>query len=360
MINAGEIICFRGPHRVKNPYYYIPTAKLVLAAAKNVLGDYKIYDVDGNVTVELEEKVDVRNGLLVAASICVTFSDGKKKSYIISYKNRICPECYRSEAIISLLPETMGYEDTYIIGVLGRTSVGKTAWIDSSCLDLTANELSRMTVENRPTAEQVTYEATQMNEDRENLTREITVTNRRGKRKACVFFNDTPGEFLTLKAEERGPNHDYFERYVKLCDGIVYVVAKNDYHVENLNWLTFLSKNTPVAIVMSKLDELEKETREAGGVLKRDGKILVTNEYFARKREEKSFSEMIENQLVDKYVIRQLCPALKKIATNKSNITYFGVSSGLPANNRGTVLDLTKRVNVFAPLLFMMKYWGLR
>ena len=41
MIKAGNTVCFRGPHVVENPYYYIRTVKLVLAAAKNRLGDYK-------------------------------------------------------------------------------------------------------------------------------------------------------------------------------------------------------------------------------------------------------------------------------------------------------------------------------
>ena len=41
------------------------------------------------------------------------------------------------------------------------------------------------------------------------------------------FLNDTPGEYLTLKEEDRGPEHEYFEHYMELCDGIVYVLEKN-------------------------------------------------------------------------------------------------------------------------------------
>lgn len=44
---------------------------------------------------------------------------------------------------------------------------------------------------------------------------------------AGLFLNDTPGEYLTLKEEDRGPEHEYFEHYMELCDGIVYVLEKN-------------------------------------------------------------------------------------------------------------------------------------
>jgi len=360
MIKAGTMVCFAQAHKVEDPYYYIAHERLVLATAKNSLGDYTIYDRDGKATVELVEKPKTLNGLLLKAHIKVTFADGKIRNFIIDNENRICPQCYDSEKMIHYLPANMGYEDTYIIGVIGRPDVGKSAWIDSVSRELTLCEDSQMYLANRATKGVVKYEATQIN-SRKKLVREILLTNKRGKTCGELLINDTPGEFLTLKAEDRGPDYDYFKRYIDLCDAIVYVLENGDENNENLNWMTFLPEDMPVAIIMSKLDKIEAATKGNGGVYVHESVPLLTSTYFKNRKNMKatSVSRMIENQVVDRFVLRQLCPSLSMISRKKRNVAYFAVSAGVPFKEDETELDLKYGVNVMAPVIFIKNYLGI-
>lgn len=359
MIKAGEFICFAKAHKVTDPYYYIPHEQLVLAVAKNHFGNYKVYDKSGKHVVELVEKPKTKNGLLVKAKVRVNFSDKRSRTFTISNENRICPECYDNEKMIQYLPANMGFYDTYIIGVLGRPEVGKSAWIDSACRELTQREGSHMYLANKGAEEIIKYKVTQLHE-RKELVREILVHDKKGKVCGEILLNDTPGEFLTLSKESRGEDHEYFDNYVDLCDAFVYVVDKGDGHPENLNWTTFLDEKTPVAVVMSKADRLESETAKNDGVFMHEDIPLLTSKYFKNRRGEKAYTlnQLIENQVVDKYVLRALCPSLGRIDSAAEDFAYFAVSAGVPVEDDGTVLDLTENFNVMAPIVFLKEYLG--
>lgn len=359
MIKAGRIVCFHCVSEVKEPYYYIPQERLVLEASKNRFGDFKIEDVNKKIKVELEQKPETKNGLLLKAKIRVRFEDGKTRSFMITNENRICPECYNSDKVIHYLPATMGYVDTYVIGVLGRPSVGKSSWIDSACRVLTLDNDSHMHLSNKNIPEVVTYKANPM-DDRKDLVHEVMITNSRGIPCAEVLINDTPGEYITKSREERGADHEYFKRYIDLCDGLVYVLAAGDDNIQDLDWVTFISEKTPVAIVMSKADKLAGQL--SGGVLEKDGMAFLTQDYFAKRKNGEQISEhdMVVNQVVDKQIVRKMCPALSRIDSKRDHVGYFAVSAGVPVGSDETTLDLKNAMNVYAPIMFLVKYLGMR
>ena len=361
MVPAGKVVCLAEAREIDETYLYIAQDKLVLGVAKNAFGSFKIYDINKQVEVELEKRPVTRNGLLVKANIRVKFPDGKTKSYIVNNENRICKTCYDNEKKLQFIPTTMGFEDTYIVGVLGRPSVGKSALIDSSTRAITVNEDSHIYLANKSAEEIARYAVTQLG-TRKNLVRELKITDKKGNPEVELLVNDTPGEFLTMKKEDRGADYDYFTRYVDLCDGIIYVLEKGDSNTQNLNWMDFIPKNMPVAIVMSKLDELEAETEKNGGVYHHEEAPIVTNAYFRNRKKNKklNINQIIENQLVDKYILRKLCPALQRIDSRRENVAYFAVSAGVPVGDDKTELDLTKGCNAYIPLVYMIKYWGLR
>lgn len=365
MIKAGQMVCFKGLHVVENPYYCVRfnEGTAVLATAKNRLGAYKIYDVNKDVSkrveVELEEKPETINGLLSKAKIRVTFPDGISYSCIIGPKNRICPTCYDTKGLTNILPKSMGFEDTYIVGVVGSIGVGKSSWMDSACLEFTMDEQSRMNLTNKCVCKSGKYDATAMNSNGSDLVRQVIISDKKGRRNVGLFFNDTPGEYTAWGDKEINENYLYFERYMELCDGIVYVVKKEDDHIEEVNFMSFIPERMPVAVVMSKIDELKKETEKAGGVYCYNGRKVLTDAYFKRRVQKANLSQMDENQVVDKGIIRWLCPSLSSINRNKKNVGYFAVSAGVP-NGGENSLDLTKSMNAFAPLLFLLKYFGIR
>ena len=361
MIGAGKIACFRCGEVSSETYYYAPEGKLVLRAVKSEFGCYKIYDINENAEVELVRRPVTKNGLLVKAKIRVKYSENNVKTYLIGPENRICKHCYDSEKKIQFVSSTMGFEDTYIVGVLGRPNAGKTALIDSSTRAITVDEGTHMYLDNKTAEEIVRYAVTPLG-GRKNLVREMKINDKKGNACVRLLVNDTPGEYLTLKKEDRGDDHTYFANYVDLCDGFIYVVESGDCNTQNLNWMDFLPKGAPVAIVMSKLDKLEAETEKNDGVYLHGETPIMTSAYFKkRKKSQKpNVSEMVENQLVDKYILRTLCPALHRIDSNRENVAYFAVSAGSPVETDAKVLDLSKGYNVYAPVVFMAKYWGIR
>lgn len=366
MIKYGKAVCTNCLRPVDEWWYYIPQLNLIVKAVRNILGDYQVFPVreedKKTYQMHITEKPEKMRGLPMLFK--VEAERGREKwEFTLRSGKRICPHCLEQENRIEYLPAWSGYYDTYIVGVVGRPSAGKTAWRHACVYGsnlLKCQCLGAERVETQPlTRETVTNMGA-----RDGLTTVLEIKGERGDKEARLLLIDTPGELETQSGDEQITDYEWHMSRVDRCDGIVYMIDGSKETEIDGEWLsnlmTYSKGRIPVAVTMTKSDKLRDRCSSSPLMVR--GRPVITGGYFERQKKlaEAGYYEKVKRMILDKSIIRSIHPAVASvISENRKDVGYFLISSGTTREDGGIALNLEKAENIYDPLKYILARQGL-
>lgn len=397
MLNAGSVVCLHCGRVIKDLYYCNSELdeRVWVRLKRTVTGRYFVerYIPDNNnnkikvTNVKLtNKKKDFKKGLNETIYVDLMYNGEQKNSMVFK---RSCPFCLDNKSVNTIF-EGLGELPTYVIAVIGTTSVGKSRWLGSLCYvdNQIALNLNNDYYKIKPSEVEAT---TALNEktgvNSKGKTTLIKILERRNNNEgnepiANVLVLDVAGEMFKEGNQEMFENSQAYTLFSGTedftgVDAVVFMDAA-DCNEKDLivayncvNELGLLN-NKPVAYVLNKMDLLFENPPK----IKLDDSCdyfapILSSSTFKKAGVSYSQKDIVPRIKLETLIASQYRSLSKLIFSNNPRSAGFVITAGRPVTDplkKGisqtgelTALehDYTESINVIDPLIWTLNELGI-
>ncbi len=388
MIAAGYSLCRNCGRISDDRYYYNSGALIWVQLVRTPFGKYKVvpFDPDGKEPQVKKVRLCSRIGNEPLHTIQVQCNGNHEEEKF----THTCPFCGKS------MVKGMGELPTYVIGVIGSRSVGKSSWIHATATleNIAAVNFGRKDYLLEPyqyLASNIPDRATEIGEEGKTVLLKISksveeqdedgrnITTKKGV--AQVLLLDMPGEIFgegrEAEFEAVAPLFEGKEGYTGV-DGVIFMMDdmrdnNEEYSVEatfnRVNAEYRILSKIPVGIVLNKVDKVIG--RRAGKRIAMDGMKeieipwLTVDTFTNQGKDRYTAAEIVPRVTLETALLSKMEPAVTTISQNNPRCAGFLIKAGRPFTEEGeakTAFDENIRkssindyiINVMDPLVWMM------
>lgn len=342
-------------------FVYATSGDRFVIVKKNKIGEWTV-----NPYIQCEDikKITIKSietfyGLPYLITIVIEYENGKILNQVLESKNRICPNCLKSEGKKVPALYYGSYVKTMVVTNIGVPGAGKSALAQSLAYGRRKLSSKYAIVPVNTPRYKEHLEATPINAT--DVYYQFIVRNDEGVIVSNIVLVDTPGE-LMLDDE----NISMTQYYAKMRDMILNSDWINIVLDGNNAMDTDMNKNNSTLNEMQRFLQLKSVLKKTSIVMTKADLIRDRLKNMSIANEENYtflnyncplfFDEQLsiaETMKLSKHVIRRLSSEVLELVPEKSNASYFLISAGDEKGDKG--LDYFQSVNVDKLIRFIFK-----
>ncbi len=381
MLKAGECICRKCARKSEELFYFLDGDNLGVYLRKGK--ELELYDPDGSLEgviteLSLTPQANRFRGRIPNTLKIDYVKNGQVNSDATFYRG--CPECYAKGEQVKIIG--MGDLPTYVIGIVGKRTAGKSSWIHSVQANVAkilemgypyylSNETEREMQDNQK-------EATKVGQFGETGRMFISSAKKKGidKEVATVFLVDLAGEYFSKDSGNERAFRQSSE-YILLggnevfpgVDAVIFMDDAEDSgagSVPVINAVRELNilRDRPVAYVLNKIDTRfnNKDIKfEEGSVSLASVDTFQKTNSHDLTREELKKRLALETHMVKMY----RGDMVKRIFLENSDSAGFVIKSCRPYTKKNAdgveipMADYEDSINVLDPMIWILNRLGI-